>query len=95
MPGTENEQAGRELGNWYGSDRILHGNAYGIYVSNRHLPVERGSRRNAAPPLDCARADPDELALHNKAFNALADAACFREGARDLITRALGFWSNG
>ncbi|PKW00380.1 Deoxyribonuclease NucA/NucB [Streptomyces sp. 1222.5] len=32
VPGKENEQAGRELGNWYGSDRILHNNAYGIYV---------------------------------------------------------------
>ncbi|MFF1767591.1 NucA/NucB deoxyribonuclease domain-containing protein [Streptomyces sp. NPDC058249] len=32
VPGTENEQAGRELGTWYGSGRILHGNAYRIYV---------------------------------------------------------------
>jgi hypothetical protein len=32
VPGTENEQAGRELGNWYGTDRILHGDEYMIYV---------------------------------------------------------------
>ncbi|KUO04639.1 hypothetical protein AQJ67_10600 [Streptomyces caeruleatus] len=32
VPGAENEQAGRELGNWYGTDRILHSDAYMIYV---------------------------------------------------------------
>jgi hypothetical protein len=39
--------------------------------------------------------DPDELALHNKAFNAVAEAACFGDGAKDLIINALDFWSNG
>ncbi|MCF4136519.1 NucA/NucB deoxyribonuclease domain-containing protein [Streptomyces sp. Tue 6430] len=33
VPGAENEQAGRELGSWYGSDRVLHNNEYGIYVN--------------------------------------------------------------
>lgn len=32
VPGVENEQAGRELGTWYGTDRILHGDAYMIYT---------------------------------------------------------------
>ncbi|MFF8932461.1 NucA/NucB deoxyribonuclease domain-containing protein [Streptomyces longwoodensis] len=32
VPGTENEQAGRELGSWYGADRILHNDLYGMYV---------------------------------------------------------------
>ncbi|MEV5321712.1 NucA/NucB deoxyribonuclease domain-containing protein [Streptomyces sp. NPDC052687] len=32
VPGTENSKAGSELADWYGSDRILHSNAYGIYV---------------------------------------------------------------
>ncbi|MFF8939281.1 NucA/NucB deoxyribonuclease domain-containing protein [Streptomyces paradoxus] len=32
VPGAENSKAGSELADWYGSDRILHNNAYGIYV---------------------------------------------------------------
>ncbi|MXM68114.1 hypothetical protein GR925_32930 [Streptomyces sp. HUCO-GS316] len=32
VPGTENSRAGTELADWYGTDRILHGNAYGMYV---------------------------------------------------------------
>ncbi|MEV8022397.1 NucA/NucB deoxyribonuclease domain-containing protein [Streptomyces sp. NPDC086554] len=32
VPATENEKAGRGLAGWYGSDRILHGHQYGIYV---------------------------------------------------------------
>ncbi|MEU0179542.1 NucA/NucB deoxyribonuclease domain-containing protein [Streptomyces massasporeus] len=32
VPGTENSKAGSELADWYGSDRILHNNAYGIHV---------------------------------------------------------------
>ncbi|MDX3797314.1 NucA/NucB deoxyribonuclease domain-containing protein [Streptomyces sp. AK04-3B] len=32
VPGAENGQAGRELGTWYGSDRVLHNNEYGIIV---------------------------------------------------------------
>lgn len=35
---------------------------------------------------------PDELALHNKAFNALNAAACQGGAAKELIGRALGFW---
>lgn len=38
--------------------------------------------------------DPDELALHDKAFNALADAACYGDAAKELISRALAFWGN-
>ncbi|MGN9756321.1 hypothetical protein [Streptomyces sp. SD31] len=37
--------------------------------------------------------DPDELALHDKAFNALSDAACYGEAANELISKALAFWS--
>jgi hypothetical protein len=32
VPGAENSRAGTELADWYGSDRILHNNAYGIFV---------------------------------------------------------------
>lgn len=32
VPGAENSKAGTELSDWYGSDRILHNNAYGIFV---------------------------------------------------------------
>jgi len=38
--------------------------------------------------------DPDELALHAKAFDALSSAACHGDAARGLITKALAFWSN-
>lgn len=37
--------------------------------------------------------DPAELALHDKAFNALSRAASYGDAARDLIVKALGFWS--
>jgi len=37
--------------------------------------------------------DPDELALHDKAFTAIADVTYFGDGAKDLITEALDFWS--
>ncbi|MET8983176.1 NucA/NucB deoxyribonuclease domain-containing protein [Streptomyces sp. NPDC004539] len=33
VPGTENSRAGTELSEWYGSDRILHGDQYGMSVS--------------------------------------------------------------
>lgn len=39
--------------------------------------------------------DPAELALHNKAFDALSQAACFGDPAKDLINKALVFWHNG
>lgn len=39
--------------------------------------------------------DPDELALHEKAFNALSDAACHGDAAKELIGEALTFWSVG
>jgi hypothetical protein len=35
-----------------------------------------------------------ELALHEKAFSALSSAACYGDAAKDLITKALAFWSN-
>jgi hypothetical protein len=38
--------------------------------------------------------DPDEIALHNKAFNALSDAACYGDAAKELISKALTFWSS-
>ncbi|MGW6906504.1 DUF5753 domain-containing protein [Streptomyces sp. NPDC054940] len=38
--------------------------------------------------------DPDELALHDKAFNALSEAACFGTDAKGLISKALDFWSS-
>ncbi|GAA3802804.1 hypothetical protein GCM10022403_041080 [Streptomyces coacervatus] len=38
--------------------------------------------------------DPDELALHDKAFTALSNAASYGDSAKDLITTALAFWSN-
>jgi ribulose 1,5-bisphosphate carboxylase large subunit-like protein len=37
--------------------------------------------------------DPDELALHDKAFNALRNAACYGDDAKELISKALAFWS--
>ncbi|TXS35178.1 DNA-binding protein [Streptomyces sp. uw30] len=36
---------------------------------------------------------PDELALHDKAFNALSAAASYENAAKELIGKALGFWS--
>jgi hypothetical protein len=39
-------------------------------------------------------ADPDELALHEKAFNALRSAACYEDAAKELISKALAFWSD-
>ncbi|MEU0813850.1 DUF5753 domain-containing protein [Streptomyces mirabilis] len=38
--------------------------------------------------------EPDELALHDKAFNALSSVVCYGDAAKDLITKALVFWSN-
>ncbi|MFE2703530.1 DUF5753 domain-containing protein [Streptomyces mirabilis] len=38
--------------------------------------------------------EPDELALHDKAFNGLSSVACYGDAAKDLITKALVFWSN-
>lgn len=38
--------------------------------------------------------DPDELALHDKAFNALSEAACYGNAAKELISKALAFWSS-
>ncbi|MEU0105873.1 DUF5753 domain-containing protein [Streptomyces sp. NPDC006251] len=37
--------------------------------------------------------DPGELALHDKAFAALSNAACHGEAARGLISKALAFWN--
>ncbi|MBX9398016.1 DUF5753 domain-containing protein [Streptomyces sp. TRM72054] len=37
--------------------------------------------------------DPDELALHDKAFSILSDAACYGGDAKSLINKALNFWS--
>ncbi len=37
---------------------------------------------------------PEELALHEKAFNALRDAASYKDAARELITKSLSFWSS-
>ncbi|WP_328502947.1 DUF5753 domain-containing protein [Streptomyces sp. NBC_00457] len=39
--------------------------------------------------------DPEELALHDKAFAAISNAAAYGDTAKDLITKALAFWSNG
>lgn len=39
--------------------------------------------------------DPGELALHNKAFTALSNAASYGAAAEKLISKALAFWSNG
>ena len=36
--------------------------------------------------------DADELALHDKAFDALRDAACYGDAAVGLISKALTFW---
>lgn len=36
---------------------------------------------------------PDELALHEKAFKALRDAARYEDAAKELISKALAFWS--
>jgi hypothetical protein len=38
--------------------------------------------------------DPDELALHDKAFNILSEAACYGNAAKELINKALAFWSS-
>lgn len=38
--------------------------------------------------------DPDELELHEKAFNALSDAAYYGDAGKGLISKALNFWSN-
>ncbi|MET9971558.1 NucA/NucB deoxyribonuclease domain-containing protein [Streptomyces sp. NPDC006356] len=51
VPGTENEQAGRELGNWYGTDRILHGDAYMIYIHGVGGWNEGHVRRGKGEPL--------------------------------------------
>jgi hypothetical protein len=37
--------------------------------------------------------DADELALHEKAFAALSAAAWHGDAAKELIGKALGFWS--
>ena len=37
--------------------------------------------------------DPNELALHEKAFNAIANVTYFGDDAKDLIAEALDFWS--
>lgn len=37
--------------------------------------------------------DPGELALHEKAFNALSTAAYYEDAAKELISKALAFWS--
>ncbi|GAA4030566.1 MULTISPECIES: Scr1 family TA system antitoxin-like transcriptional regulator [Streptomyces] len=38
--------------------------------------------------------DADELALHQKAFDAVSSAACYGDSAKGLINKALAFWSN-
>ncbi|NUP17210.1 MAG: DNA-binding protein [Streptomyces sp.] len=38
--------------------------------------------------------NPDELALHNKAFTALRAAAVYEDAAKELISKASRFWSN-
>ncbi|WP_240797594.1 DUF5753 domain-containing protein [Streptomyces sp. F001] len=38
--------------------------------------------------------DADEIALHEKAFSALSDAACYGDAAKGLITKALALWSS-
>ncbi|MFG3657282.1 DUF5753 domain-containing protein [Streptomyces sp. NPDC047706] len=37
--------------------------------------------------------DAEEIALHNKAFGFLSDAACYGDDAKTLIGKALAFWS--
>lgn len=37
--------------------------------------------------------DPDELALHDKAFGALRNAASYGDAAKELIRKASAFWS--
>ncbi|MFE6285980.1 DUF5753 domain-containing protein [Streptomyces sp. NPDC057877] len=37
--------------------------------------------------------DPAELTLHHKVFDAISDAASYGGGARELISKALAFWS--
>ncbi|MFI8235787.1 DUF5753 domain-containing protein [Streptomyces sp. NPDC085866] len=39
--------------------------------------------------------DTDELALHEKAFDALSSAASYGDGATSLISKALAFWTKG
>ncbi|UIX33810.1 DUF5753 domain-containing protein [Streptomyces sp. GQFP] len=39
--------------------------------------------------------DPAELALHNKAFGLLSDAAYYGDDAKELIEKALAFWNVG
>lgn len=39
--------------------------------------------------------DSAELALHDKAFDALRDATSYGDQAQALITKALAFWSDG
>ncbi|WP_330290687.1 hypothetical protein [Streptomyces sp. NBC_00576] len=38
--------------------------------------------------------DPAELALHNKDFGLLSNAAHYGANAKELIDKALDFWSN-
>lgn len=38
--------------------------------------------------------DAGELALHHKAFDAVSSVACYGDSAKDLINKALAFWSN-
>ncbi|MCX5246283.1 DUF5753 domain-containing protein [Streptomyces sp. NBC_00201] len=38
--------------------------------------------------------DPAELALHHRAFDAISDAAHYGDAAKELINKALAFWSN-
>jgi hypothetical protein len=37
--------------------------------------------------------DAGELALHHKAFDAVSSAACYGDSAKELINKALAFWS--
>ncbi|MFF9000171.1 DUF5753 domain-containing protein [Streptomyces achromogenes] len=39
--------------------------------------------------------DPGEVALHDKAFDAMSRAARYGDAARGLINKALAFWSEG
>ncbi|MEU6506600.1 DUF5753 domain-containing protein [Streptomyces sp. NPDC046942] len=39
--------------------------------------------------------DPDELALHEKAFNAVSRATSYGDAASRLISKALTFWNRG
>ncbi|MFE6623220.1 DUF5753 domain-containing protein [Streptomyces sp. NPDC057740] len=38
--------------------------------------------------------DPGELALHEKAFSALSEAAAYADAAKELIRKAMAFWSD-